>query len=77
MSACDPAADLTPAWHIVDRDSRRVGRGDLTPDDPAWTRSKGWALERAIGAQHYDENSNQGLFAAARRTFHELIEDVK
>ena len=75
--AGDPAADLTPAWHILDRDSRRVWREELTPDDPTWTRSKGWALEQAIGALHYYENSNQGMFAAAQRTLNELLKDLK
>ena len=75
--AGDPAADLTPAWHILDHDSRCTWRTELTPDDAAWTRSKGWALEQAIGALHYYENSNRGMFAAAQRTINELIKDSK
>ncbi|HEY8719461.1 aminoglycoside phosphotransferase family protein [Pengzhenrongella sp.] len=73
--AGDPAADLTPAWHILGSESRRIWREELTPDDESWTRAKGWALEQAIGALHYYEHSNQGMFSAARRTLNELIKE--
>jgi aminoglycoside phosphotransferase (APT) family kinase protein len=70
----DPAADLTPAWHIFDRDARRVWRAALGPDDATWARSRGWALEQAIGALHYYEHTNRPMAAAARRTLHALID---
>jgi len=36
----DPAADIAPAWHLLDRDSRRVWRAELDPDDATWTRGR-------------------------------------
>jgi len=69
----DPAADLTPAWHILDTASRRIWCSELVPDEATWTRGKGWALEQAIGALHYYEHSNNAMFLAAQRTLNELI----
>lgn len=71
----DPAADLTPAWHLFDRDGRRAWRAALAPDDATWLRSKGWALEQAIGALHYYEHTNPPMAAAARHTLRALVED--
>ena len=73
----DPAADLTPAWHILESDSRRIWREELTPNDAAWTRAKGWALEQAIGALRYYEHSNPGMYSAAQRTLNELVKDFR
>lgn len=70
----DPAADLTPAWHLFDRDTRRIWRTALGPDDAAWARARGWALEQAIGALHYYQDSNPPMAAAARHTLHALID---
>lgn len=72
----DPAADLAAAWHLLDRRSRRTWRRDLAPDDDAWSRGRGWALEQAIGALHYYEHTNPHMLAAARRTLHELLTDT-
>ncbi len=72
----DPAADLAPAWHLLDRDSRRMWRRGLAPDGDAWSRARGWALEQAIGALHYYEYTNPHMVAAARRTLGELLAEA-
>lgn len=69
----DPAADLAPAWHLLDRATRAVWRSQLEPDDDTWARGRGWALEQAIGALHYYEHTNAHMDTAARRTLRELV----
>jgi len=69
----DPAADLAPAWHLLDGRTRQVWRRDLGVDDDAWSRGRGWALEQAIGALHYYEHTNAAMFTGARRTLRELL----
>ncbi|MGI8828870.1 MAG: phosphotransferase [Candidatus Limnocylindria bacterium] len=72
----DPAADLTPAWHLFDRNSRRIWRGEPEPDDATWARARGWALEQAIGALHYYQRTNPGMMAAAQHTLRALFDDA-
>ncbi len=72
----DPAADLTPAWHLLDRSTRPRWHAELASDEDAWHRGRGWALEEAIGALHYYENTNPHMFAAARRTLRELLAEA-
>lgn len=69
----DPAADLAPAWHLLDRRTRRAWRRDVRADDDTWGRGRGWALEQAIGALHYYERTNPHMFSGARRTLRELL----
>lgn len=69
----DPAADLAPAWHLLDRATRQVWRAEQGADEAAWARGRGWALEQAIGALHYYEHTNAQMVTAARRTLRELM----
>ncbi|BEL05011.1 aminoglycoside phosphotransferase family protein [Actinoplanes sichuanensis] len=51
--AADPAADILPAWHLFEGDSRQAFRDALKPDEHAWVRARGWALSLAVIALPY------------------------
>ena len=43
LTTGDPAYDVTPAWHLLDRQSRQVFREVVGPDDGTWRRARGWS----------------------------------
>jgi aminoglycoside phosphotransferase (APT) family kinase protein len=69
----DPAADLQPAWQILEEPQRAAFREAMGLDDAAWERGRGWAFEMAIGGLHYYEHTNLVFFRLARRTLARLL----
>lgn len=63
----DPAADLYPAWAVLDERGRRRFRAALDVDDAAWARGRGWALRTPIQGLPYYRASNPGFAAMGRR----------
>ncbi|KUL68706.1 phosphotransferase [Streptomyces sp. NRRL WC-3605] len=76
----DPAADLMPAWTVLDAGTRQVFRSAAGADDATWERGRGWALRFGLTAEHYygdvcGNGTNPVLAAVARRTVAEVLSD--
>jgi aminoglycoside phosphotransferase (APT) family kinase protein len=69
----DPAADLQPAWEILQEPQRSSFVRAMGLDEAAWQRGRGWAFEMAIGGLHYYEHTNPVFFRTARRTLANLL----
>lgn len=72
LAAADPALDLVSAWHLLDREPRRVMRECLDVGDAEWERAKAWAFQQAMGAVWYYVNSNPQFSQVGRRTLHRI-----
>ncbi|MBU8813292.1 aminoglycoside phosphotransferase family protein [Mycolicibacterium goodii] len=72
LAAADPALDLVSAWHLLDREPRRVMRECLDVGDAEWERGKAWAFQQAMGAVWYYVNSNPQFSHVGRRTLHRI-----
>ncbi len=70
----DPALDLVAAWHLLGDDAREAFRGALDCDDTEWNRGKAWALEQAIGAAWYYENTNPDMHEMGMTTLSRLLD---
>jgi aminoglycoside phosphotransferase (APT) family kinase protein len=67
MATGDPAYDVTPAWHLLDSDSRTVFREVVGPDDATWRRARGLVVYFATQALPYYQHSNPAMVATAQR----------
>ncbi|MFJ8038947.1 aminoglycoside phosphotransferase family protein [Kitasatospora sp. NPDC096147] len=74
FAPADPALDLVGAWHLLDREPRRVLRAALGCDDLEWERGKAWAFQQAMGLVWYYVESNPAMSAMGRRTLDRLLE---
>lgn len=71
----DPAADLLPAWNLLDRPARQTFREALRVDDATWVRGQGWALSVGLVALPYYQHSNPALAAISRRQIAQVLAD--
>lgn len=73
----DPAWDLTPAWFVLDGESRRRFRRLLEADvdEAAWTRARGAVVSQAVIALPYYLETNPTMVAVARRGLDALLAD--
>jgi aminoglycoside phosphotransferase (APT) family kinase protein len=73
----DPAWDLTPAWFVLDDQSRRRYRSLLgdSVDEAAWTRARGAVASQAVIALPYYLETNPTMVAVARRGVEALLAD--
>ncbi|MEU3606708.1 aminoglycoside phosphotransferase family protein [Streptomyces sp. NPDC035033] len=78
----DPAADLLPAWTLLDPATRPAFRAAAGVDDATWARGRGWALCWGLVTDHYYGEStgpgtapvpNPVLAAVARRSWTEAL----
>ncbi|MEP6666151.1 MAG: phosphotransferase, partial [Nocardioidaceae bacterium] len=75
MSTGDPAYDVTPAWHLLDCDSRPVFRAIVGADEATWCRARGLVVSRGVIGLQYYLNSNPSMVAVARRGIREALAD--
>jgi len=75
MATGDPAYDVTPAWHVLDRESRSVFRNIVEADDATWRRARGLVISGAVIAFPYYRHTNPSMIAIARRGIEEVLAD--
>ncbi len=75
LTTGDPAYDITPAWHLLDQESRQVFREVIGPDDGTWRRARGLVVCYAVEALPYYLHSNPAMVATARRGIGEALTD--
>ena len=73
----DPAADLTIAWSMLDRESRAIFRSELDIDDATWIRGRAWAISVAVIALPYYVETNPLLVAISRHSIEEAVADFR
>lgn len=71
--AADPALDLVAAWHLLEPVPRRVFRDAIGGTDLEWDRGRAWALEQAMGAAWYYEQTNPTMSRMGVRTIERLL----
>ncbi|MFT4296290.1 MAG: aminoglycoside phosphotransferase family protein [Micropruina sp.] len=69
----DPALDLMVAWTMLDAGPRQRFRDELDVDELDWQRSRGWALEQAVGLVWYYRESNPAMHRLGVRTLERLL----
>ncbi len=67
MATGDPAYDVTPAWHLLDRDTRPAFLEIVGADDATRRRARGLVLYYAVFALPYYLHTNPTMVAIARR----------
>jgi aminoglycoside phosphotransferase (APT) family kinase protein len=75
MATGDPAYDVTPAWHLLDRDTRPAFREIVGADDATWHRARGLVVSGGVMALAYYLHSNPSMVATARRGIREALAD--
>ncbi len=75
MATGDPAYDVTPAWHVLDRASRPVFREIVGADDATWRRARGLVVSGGVIALPYYLHSNPSMVATARRGIAAVLAD--
>ena len=75
LGPADSALDLVSAWHLLEGDPRQILRKDLKCDELEWERGKAWALQQAIGAAWYYQESNPSMHQMGRRTLERILAD--
>ncbi len=73
LGPADPALDLVGAWHLLDREPRRLLRVRLGCGDLEWERGKAWAFEQAMGAAWYYQHSNEAMHRMGLRTLERIL----
>jgi len=76
MATGDPAYDVTPAWHLLDRDSRPAFREFVGADEATWRRARGLVVSGGVIALPYYLHSNPSMVATARRGIREVLADL-
>lgn len=71
----DPALDLMVAWTMLDAGPRERFRSEVDADELDWQRSRGWALEQAVGLVWYYRVSNPAMHRLGLRTLDRLLGD--
>ncbi len=72
--AADPALDLVAAWHLLEPGPRQVFRDAIGCTDLEWDRGRAWALEQAMGAAWYYEQTNPAMSRMGVRTIERLLD---
>jgi aminoglycoside phosphotransferase (APT) family kinase protein len=76
MATGDPAYDVTPAWHLLDRDTRPAFREIVGADEATWHRARGLVVSGGVIALPYYLHSNPSMVATARHGIHEVLADL-
>ncbi len=76
MATGDPAYDVTPAWHLLDHDTRPEFRAIVGADEATWRRARGLVVSGGVIALPYYLNSNPSMVATARRGIREVLADL-
>lgn len=76
MATGDPAYDVTPAWHLLDRAGRQVFREVVGPDEATWRRARGLVVSFGVIALPYYLHTNPAMVATARRGIGEVLADL-
>lgn len=71
----DPALDLVAAWHLLDRDRRRIVRDRLASTEAEWKRGAAWAFQQAMGLVWYYWKSNRAMSELGRSTLARILDD--
>jgi hypothetical protein len=67
MATGDPAYDVTPAWHLLDPDSRPAFLDLVGADEPARRRARGLVVSGGVIALPYYLHTNPAMVAVARQ----------
>jgi aminoglycoside phosphotransferase (APT) family kinase protein len=73
----DPACDLTIAWNLLSKDTRKLFRQKLGVDAASWARGRGWAFLQALGQLPYYRTTNPPLATSARHVLREVLADFE
>ena len=73
MATGDPAYDVTPAWHLLDANTRPVFRKVVGADDAIWLRARGLVVSGGVIALPYYLDTNPSMVATARRGIAEVL----
>jgi hypothetical protein len=76
MATGDPAYDVTPAWHVLDRASRSAFFETVGADEATRRRARGLVVSGAVIALPYYLHSNPSMVATARRGIEEVLADA-
>jgi len=76
MATGDPAYDVTPAWQLLDRDTRPAFLGMVGAGEAMKRRARGLVVSHGVGALSYYLHSNPSMVAMARRGIREVLADV-
>jgi aminoglycoside phosphotransferase (APT) family kinase protein len=71
----DPAYDVTPAWHLLDQDTRPLFREIVAADEATWRRARGLVVSGGVIALPYYLHTNPAMVATARRGISEVLGD--
>jgi len=71
--AADPALDLVGAWHLLEHAPRQAFRDAVGSTDLEWDRGRAWALEQAMGAAWYYEQTNPAMSRMGVTTIGRLL----
>jgi aminoglycoside phosphotransferase (APT) family kinase protein len=75
MATGDPAYDITPAWHLLDRDTRPEFLEIVGADDAMRRRARGIVMYFAVFALPYYLHTNPTMVAIARRGIEQVFAD--
>lgn len=75
MATGDPAYDVTPAWHLLDRGSRPEFLEIVEADDATCRRARGIVVSHAVFALPYYQHTNPTMVAIALRGMEEVLAD--
>jgi aminoglycoside phosphotransferase (APT) family kinase protein len=73
----DPACDLTIAWTFFSGSARETFQAHVPVDAATWTRSRGWAVWKALITLVRTLKSNPERAARCRRVIEEVIAEHK
>jgi hypothetical protein len=68
--------DLVAAWHLLDRERRKIVRRHLGSGEVEWKRGAAWAFQQAMGLVWYYERTNPSMSALGRSTLSRLADDL-
>lgn len=75
MATGDPAYDVTPAWHLLDRVTRPEFLEIVEADDATRRRARGLVVAYAVFALPYYRHTNPTMVAIGRRGIDEVLAD--
>ncbi len=75
LTVGDPAADVTPAWTMLEGSARELFRERLAVDDDTWARARAWVLLPALAGVRYYETSVPAFAERSRRHLEAVLSD--
>lgn len=75
MATGDPAYDVAPAWHVLDRATRPAFLEAVGADDATRRRARGFVIWQGVTALPYYLHTNPSMVAMARRGIAEVLGD--